>query len=70
MVPNWVPLAALIGAGIAVYSGRWLEVVLATIVAGVGLFGYAYFRGGSAATGSASRDAPGSHETGDQQGNK
>lgn len=65
-----MPLAALIGAGIAVYSGRWLEVVLATIVAGAGLFVYAYFRGGPAPTGSATRDAPGAAETGDQQGNK
>lgn len=62
-----MPLAALVGAGIAVYSGRWLEVVLATIVVGAGLFGYAYFRGGAAPTGIALRDASASPDAGEQQ---
>jgi hypothetical protein len=66
-VPNWVPLAALVGAAIAVYGGRWLEVILATVVVGVGLFGYAYFRGGAAPTGIASRDASASPDAGEQQ---
>lgn len=65
-----MPLAALIGAGIAVYSGRWIEIILAAIVVGAGLFAYAYFRGGLPPTGGAAREDQAAADTGDQQDNR